>query len=126
MVVKGSKLYTADRYVLLTSERFHHRIDALNHFLGGVTRAVTQRLLFDQDRSAMIKTISFTALPAQFREFLGDLEGYLRTRIAALEERAHFEGDTEQRYVLGVAAANESESAEARRTQSGRTGKKGE
>jgi hypothetical protein len=101
-----SRLETAARYLVLSSDKFHHRIDALNHFLGGVTRAVAQRLLFEDREHAMIKTISFVAHPDRFQEFLRTLEANLRRDIAALEEDAQFEG-TGKRYVLGLFAAHE-------------------
>ena len=99
-------LETAARYLVLSSDKFHHRIDALNHFLGGVTRAVAQRLLFEERERAMIKTISFVARPERFEEFLRTLEANLRREIAALEEDAQFEGEG-KRYVLGLIAAHE-------------------
>jgi hypothetical protein len=101
-----SRLETAARYLVLSSDKFHHRIDALNHFLGGVTRAVAQRLLFEERDHAMIKTISFVARPDRFQEFLRSLEANLRREIAALEEDAQFEGEG-KRYVLGLFAAHE-------------------
>jgi hypothetical protein len=99
-------LVTAARYLVLSSDKFHHRIDALNHFLGGVTRAVAQRLLFEDREQAMIKTISFVARPERFQELLRTLEANLRREIAALEEDAQFEGEG-KRYVLGLFAAHE-------------------
>jgi hypothetical protein len=101
-----SRLETAARYLVLSSDKFHHRIDALNHFLGGVTRAVAQRLLFEDRDHAMIKTISFVARADRFQEFLRNLEANLRREIAALEEDAQFEGEG-KRYVLGLFAAHE-------------------
>jgi hypothetical protein len=100
------RLETAARYLVLSSDKFHHRIDALNHFLGGMTRAVAQRLLFEDRDRAMIKTISFVARPDRFQEFLRTLEANLRRDIAALEEDAQFEGEG-KRYVLGLFAAHE-------------------
>jgi hypothetical protein len=97
------------RYLVLSSEKFHHRIDALNHFLDGVTRAIAQRLIFEERDQAMVKTISFVARPAKLEELLRTLEANLRREIAALEEDAQFEGEG-RRYVLGVfAARNEAE-----------------
>jgi hypothetical protein len=101
-----SRLRIAQRYLVLGSDKFHHRVDALNHFLGGVTQAVLQRLLFDERDEAMVKTISFVARPARLIEFLRALEANLRREIAALEEDASFEGEG-QRYVLGVFAGKE-------------------
>jgi hypothetical protein len=101
-----NRLETAARYLVLSSDKFHHRVDALNHFLGGVTRAVAQRLIFEEREQAMIKTISFVARPERFQELLKSLEANLRREIAALEEDAQFEGEG-RRYVLGVFAAQE-------------------
>jgi hypothetical protein len=100
------RLTSAARYLVLSSDKFHHRIDALNHFLGGVTRAVAQRLIFEEREEAMVKTISFVARPQRFRELLKSLEANLRREIAALEEDAQFEGEG-RRYVLGIFAAAE-------------------
>jgi ParB-like chromosome segregation protein Spo0J len=101
-----TRLKIAQRYLVLGSDKFHHRVDALNHFLGGVTQAVLQRLLFDERDEAMVKTISFVARPARLQEFLRTLEANLRREIAALEEDASFEGEG-QRYVLGVFSGKE-------------------
>ena len=46
------RLLSSPRYLVLSSDKFHHRIDALNHFLGGVTRAVAQRLIFEERTSS--------------------------------------------------------------------------
>lgn len=104
------RLQIAPRYLVLSSDKFHHRVDALNHFLGGVSRAVAQRLIFEQRDEAMLKTISFVARPARFQEFLRTLEANLRREIAALEEDAQFEGEG-TRYVLGIFAANDAAEA---------------
>jgi hypothetical protein len=101
-----NRLETSARYLVLSSDKFHHRVDALNHFLGGVTRAVAQRLIFEEREQAMIKTISFVARPAKFEEFLRTLEANLRREIAHLEEDAQFEGES-GRFVLGLFAAQE-------------------
>ena len=101
-----NRLEPSPRYSVLSSEKFHHRVDALNHFLSGVTRAVTQRLIFEERDEAMIKTISFVARPARLQEFLRTLEANLRREIASLEEDAQFEGEG-RRYVLGLSAAQE-------------------
>jgi hypothetical protein len=101
-----SRLRIAPRYLVLSSDKFHHRIDALNHFLDGVTRAVAQRLIFEERDQAMVKTISFVARPAKLEELLRTLEANLRREIALLEEDAQFEGEG-RRYVLGVFAAKD-------------------
>jgi len=100
------RLRISPRYLVLSSDKFHHRIDALNHFLDGVTRAVAQRLIFEEREQAMVKTISFVARPARFEELLRTLEANLRREIAVLEEDAQFEGEG-RRYVLGVFAAKD-------------------
>lgn len=102
----------APRYSVLSSDKFHHRVDALNHFLAGVTRAVAQRLLFEERDRAMLKTISFVARPARLEELLRTLEANLRREIAVLEEEAQFEGEG-RRYVLGVFAAQDAEETPA-------------
>jgi hypothetical protein len=101
-----SRFKIAPRYLVLSSDKFHHRVDALNHFLGGVTRAIAQRLIFEEREQAMVKTISFVARPARFEELLRSLEANLRRDIAVLEEDAQFEGEG-HRYVLGVFAARD-------------------
>jgi hypothetical protein len=106
IVKKKGHLEMAPRYSVLSSEKFHHRIDALNHFLDGITRAITQRLIFEEREQAMVKTISFVARPPRFEELLRSLEANLRREIAALEEDAQFEGEG-KRYVLGLFAAKE-------------------
>jgi hypothetical protein len=106
IIRRKSRFEIAQRYLVLRSDKFQHRVDALNHFLGGVTQAVAQRLIFEERDRAMVKTISFTARPARYEELLRALEANLRRDIAALEEDAQFEGDGE-RYVLGLFAASE-------------------
>jgi hypothetical protein len=100
------RLRIAPRYHVLSSDKFHHRVDALNHFMGGVSQAVTQRLIFEEKETAMVKTISFVARPLQLQEFLRTLEANLRREIASLEEDAQFEGDG-RRFVLGLFAADD-------------------
>lgn len=112
VIRKKSRLESAPRYLVLSSDKFHHRVDALNHFLGGVTQAVAQRLIFEEREEAMVKTISFVARPAKFQELLRTLEANLRREIAALEEDAQFDG-VGKRYVLGVFAAKDAPEAEA-------------
>jgi hypothetical protein len=106
VVREKGRLRIAPRYLVLSSDKFHHRIDALNHFLDGVTRAIEQRLLFEERDQAMVKTISFVARPAKLEELLRSLEANLRREIAQLEEDAQFEGEG-KRYVLGVFAAKD-------------------
>jgi hypothetical protein len=55
------RFVVAKRYVLLGSEKFVHRIDALNHFLDAMYRATMARLVLDEREEAMMKTISFSA-----------------------------------------------------------------
>ena len=106
IIKKKGHYEMAPRYLVLSSEKFHHRIDALNHFLDGVTRAIAQRLIFEEREQAMVKTISFVARPAKFEELLRTLEANLRREIAVLEEDALFEGEG-KRFVLGVFAAKD-------------------
>lgn len=79
------------KYVVLTSDTFHQRIDALNHFFNAAYRATLERLVFDNRQTAMLKTVSFNATPDQVHEFMRRLEGHIRTEIAELEERASFD-----------------------------------
>jgi len=106
IVKKKGRFEIAPRYLVLSSEKFHHRIDALNHFLDGATRAIAQRLIFEERAQAMVKTISFVARPAKLEEMLRTLEANLRREIAVLEEDAQFEGEG-KRFVLGVFAAKD-------------------
>jgi len=106
IVKKKGHFEIAPRYLVLSSEKFHHRIDALNHFLDGATRAIAQRLIFEERAQAMVKTISFVARPAKLEEMLRTLEANLRREIAVLEEDAQFEGEG-KRFVLGVFAAKD-------------------
>jgi hypothetical protein len=101
----SGRLAISQKYVLLSSDQFQHRIDALNHFLESVGRAVISRLVFDEREEAMMKTISFSASPARLRTFVRTLEGDLRREIAAMEEDAAFEGSTAQRYALAISLA---------------------
>jgi len=93
------------RYHVLSSELFHHRIDALNHSLDGMYRAVLQRLIFDDRERAMVKAITFSAKPDALQAYMTRFEGALRRDIAALEEEAAFEGHDE-RFTLGITLAN--------------------
>ena len=113
IIKKKGRYELSPRYLVLSSDKFHHRLDALNHFLDGVTRAVAQRLIFEERDRSMVKTISFVARPGKFEERLRSLEANLRREIAVLEEDAQFEGDG-RRYVLGVfAASDQAETAPA-------------
>ncbi len=94
-------LRLAKRYVLLTSDKFHHRIDALNNFLDAMYRGLTHRLVHDNRETAMLKTISFSAPREQLVAFAKELEAEIRLKIAALEEQGEFQGETE-RYALGL------------------------
>lgn len=98
-------LRMAQRYVVLKSDEFHHRVDSLNHLLDGTYRAVLHRLVFDNRRTAMTKTISFSAVEAQLVAFLQRLEGDLRRELAALDESATFEGEADRRFTLGITLA---------------------
>ena len=98
-------LILGSRYVVLTSDAFHHRIDALNHFLEGVYRAFLERLVFDNKNTAMIKTITFSANAAELKDFMSRLEGDLRRDLANLEEKAQFSGDDGERFTMSVTLA---------------------
>ena len=95
----------SNQYVLMSSEHFPQRIDALNHLLEGVYAALVQRLIQDDRETAMLKTISFTALPSEAKEFAIRLEDQLRGEIARMEERALFDGADSQRFTLGLTLA---------------------
>jgi hypothetical protein len=83
---------TGTRYAVLASEQFTHRVDALNHFLDAALRAIVQRLVYDERQTAMIKTVSFSADPAELRTFVDRLEGDLRREVSRLDESATFRG----------------------------------
>lgn len=110
---RDGRLQTPARYHVLSSEKFHHRVDALNHFLDGMYRGVVQRLVLDQHEGAMVKAISFTALPEGVRGFVERFEGELRRGIAALEEEAGFAGKADARYTLGITLARADDAPEA-------------
>lgn len=99
------RLQAPARYHVLSSEQFHHRIDALNHYLDGMYRAVLHRLVFDERDGAMVKAISFTALPEALHKFVARFEGELRREIATLEEEAQWGGNQDERYTLGITLA---------------------
>ena len=99
------RLRMAQRYVVLKSDEFHHRIDSLNHLLDGTYRAVLHRLVFDNRRTALTKTISFSAVEDQLVAFVQRLEGELRRELAALDEVATFEGEADRRFTLGITLA---------------------
>lgn len=107
------RLSIGGRFVVLSSEQFHHRIDALNHYLDGVFRAVLHRLVMDDRETSMIKTITFSALPDRVAAYLRRLEGDLRRDIAELEEDARFAGASDRRHVFTLAVAPEDSSGAA-------------
>lgn len=98
---EAGALRTGRKYAVLASETFVHRIDALNHYLDAATRAIVQRLVYDERETAMIKTLSFVADPKELRTFLDRLEGELRREVGMLDEAATFRG-LEQRFALGL------------------------
>lgn len=102
---ESGRLHMARQYVVLRSDEFHHRIDSLNHLLDGTYRAVLHRLVFDDQRTAMMKTISFSAVPEELVAFLRRLEGELRRELAALDESATFQGQAEQRFTMAFTLA---------------------
>ena len=104
------RLHMARQYVVLRSDEFHHRIDSLNHLLDGTYRAVLHRLVFDDRETAMMKTVSFSALPEELTAFLRRLEGELRRELAALDESATFQGKAEQRFTMALTLAPAGES----------------
>lgn len=101
----NGRLRTANRYVVLRTDGFHHRIDAINHFLDAAFRAVLHRLVFDDRHTANLKTISFSALADDLRAFLERLEGDLRRELAELDETATFAGRADERYTLALGLA---------------------
>jgi len=112
---ENGRLHTARQYVVLRSDEFHHRIDSLNHLLDGTYRAVLHRLVFDDRETAMMKTISFSAVPEQLVDFLRRLEGELRRELATLDENATYQGQAEQRFTMALTLAP---AGEARRGDS--------
>ena len=107
------RLQIARRYVVLRSEEFHHRIDSLNHLLDGTYRAVLHRLVFDDRLTAMMKTISFSALAGELVAFMQRLEGELRRELATIDESASFAGRGEDRYTLAITLAPVAETPRA-------------
>jgi hypothetical protein len=105
IVRHGTKLQTSRKFVLLSSDRFSQRIDALNHFLDGAFRAAIARLVLDEREEAMIKTISFSAVPRELTAFIRRFEGELRREIAVLEESAQFSEEGDRRYTFGLSLA---------------------
>jgi hypothetical protein len=101
----AGRLRTAQRYVVMRTDEFHHRIDSLNHFLDGTYRAVLHRLLFDNQTTAMMKTISFSALPDDLVRLLRRIEAELRVELGAMDERATFAGQADSRFTLVLASA---------------------
>lgn len=97
---EDGRLRTARAYVLMGEDQFHHRIDSLNHFMDGTYRSVLHRLIFDDRRTAMMKSISFSALGGELVEMLRRLEGELRRDVGALDESATFAGRADDRYTL--------------------------
>jgi hypothetical protein len=105
IVRQHGKLTASRKYVLLRSENFPQRIDALNHFLDGAYRAAIARLVLDEREQAMIKTISFSAVPKELTAFVRRFEGELRREIAALEETAQFSTEQDLRFTFGLTLA---------------------
>lgn len=102
------RLASSNRYVLLKTPRFHQRIDALNHFLDGVYAAVLHRLVHDERDNAMIKSVSFTALPKELQAYSSQLEQQLRVEIERLEQSAAAAGSG-RRFTLGLSLASQEE-----------------
>ena len=102
-------LRAAQRYVVLRDEQFHRRIDSLNHFLDAAYRAIQQRLIRNDTRRGLMKTISFAATEADLIAWVERLEGQLRRDLAAIDEAAEFAGHADDRYTvcLGLAPKGE-------------------
>jgi hypothetical protein len=94
------KVHAAQRYVVLRDEQFHRRIDSLNHFLDAAYRAVQRRLVKDDRKRGLMKTISFSATEADLRAWIERLEGDLRRDLAVIDEAAEFAGKADQRYIV--------------------------
>jgi ParB-like chromosome segregation protein Spo0J len=102
---RAGRYQIGSRYVVLASDQFHRRVDALNHLLDGVFQALMRRLVFDDTQNTMLKMISFSANPEALAAFVTRFEGELRREIATLEEQATREGGPTQRFMLGVTLA---------------------
>jgi len=98
-------LETAERYHLMRSDQFHHRIDSLNHLLDGTWRAVLHRLVFDDRKTALMKTLTFSAVPEELETFVKKLEAQLRVEVAALDETATFQGKADHVYTMALTLA---------------------
>lgn len=94
------ELSVSKRYVTLTSESFPERVDALNHHLDALYQAIVHRLIYNERKQTMIKTISFDALPKSLGHFAQQMESRLRNDIAGLE--AERQNGSAQRFTLGV------------------------
>lgn len=99
----NGSLVPSPRYVVFASDKFVHRIDALNHFLDGVYHSVIQRLVFDNQETSMMKTLSFSAIRGDLIAFREWLTAGLRRELGELDEKATFQGEGDQRYTLAVA-----------------------
>jgi hypothetical protein len=101
-VERDGRLSLTSRYVILRSDKFPHRIDALNHFLDGAYAAVLHRLVYDDRKTSMIKTLSFSAIPEELAALAARLEAHLRRDVSELDEHAAFEGRTESRFTMSI------------------------
>ena len=99
------RLETAARYHLMRTDQFHHRIDSLNHLLDGTWRAVLHRLILDDKKTALMKTLTFSAIPEELEAFLRKLEAQLRLEVAALDENATFQGKADHVYTMALTLA---------------------
>jgi hypothetical protein len=96
----GHRIRAAQRYVVMRDEQFHRRIDSLNNFLDAAYRAVQQRLVRDDRRRGLMKTISFSATAADLQAWIERLEGELRRDLAAIDEAAEFAGHADDRFTV--------------------------
>lgn len=108
-VNSDGRLSTSEKYAVMRSDGFSHRIDALNHYLDGAYQAVLQRMVFDNSRTAMIKTMTFSAIGEELEAYLARLEGDLRRDFARLEESAQFAGKADEVYTFSLTLAPKSD-----------------
>ena len=106
---EDGRVHAAQRYVVMRDEQFHRRIDSLNHFLDAAYRAIQQRLVKNDTRRGLMKTISFAATEEDLRAWIERLEGELRRDLATIDEAAEFAGRADDRYTLCLGLAPKGE-----------------